>query len=315
MAFASSKDLERIILAKRVGKFLTAENKPEDREAVLTVARKLASDISQQVREVLAFELRVSPDLPTDIAEKIACDVENVSSPFLEHTLALSSEQLIKLLPQLHNNAHITLARRNDLSPDLAHALVTHADEPAVTYVVRNNHLKLHDETYSKVVERFPTNESLMDFLSQRGDIPLKVVNMIIDMVSENCRKQLVRDYKIDSDVAEKVTSTSSLDSLWAKVTKSTPQQIHGFVTDLKVQGKLDHKLVLEMAERGSRPFLESTAALYSGMTLSEVREILRLKDPKAFVNLMGMIGVSSEMAPKYLAATKKLNALFPEED
>ncbi len=305
--------MERIILAKRVGKFLTAENKLEDREAVLTVARKLASDISQQVREVLAFELRVSPDLPADIAEKIACDVENVSSPFLEHTQALSDEQLIKLLPRLHNNAHITLARRHDLSPNLAHALVTHAEEPAVTYVVRNIDLKLRDETYSKVVERFPTNQSLMDFLSQRADLPLNVVNIIINIVSENCRKELIKNYAVDDAVAKKITKTSSFDSLWSKVSSSTPQQIHGFVTDLKVQGRLNHELILEMVERGSRPFFESTIALYSGMTLSEVRETLKLNDPKSFVSLMNKATIDSTYAPKYLAAAKKLNALFPE--
>lgn len=313
MPISNPKDMERIILAKRVGKFLTAENKPEDREAVLTVARKLATDISQQVREVLAFELRVSPDLPTDLAEKIACDIESVSSPFLEHTQALSDDQLIELLPKLHNNAHITLARRNDLSPNLAHALVTHAEEPAVTYVVRNVDLKLKDETYSKVVERFPTNQSLMDFLSQRGDLPLNVVNMIIDIVSENCRKEMVKKYAVDDSIAEKVTKTGSLDSLWTKVNSSTPQQIHGFVTDLKVQNRLNHKLVLEMAERGSRPFLDSTLAIYSGRTLSEVREFLKLDNPKAFVNLMNEAGIDSTTAPKYLAAVKKLNALFPD--
>lgn len=315
MPISNPKDMERIILAKRVGKFLTAENTPEDREAVLTVARKLASDISQQVREVLAFELRVSPDLPSDLAEKIACDIEDVSSPFLEHTQALNDEQLIKLLPKLHDNAHITLARRNDLSPDLAHAIVTHAEEPAVTYVVRNVDLKLKDETFSKVVERFPTHQSLMDFLSKRGDLPLNVVNMIIDMVSENCRKELIKEYAIDDSVAKKMTETSSHDSLWTKVNTSTPQQIHGFVTDLKVQGLLNHKLVLEMAERGNRPFLESTAALFSGMTLAEVRTILTLKDPKAFVSLMNKSGIDSKTAPKYLAAAKKLNALFPEAE
>lgn len=313
MPISNPKDMERIILAKRVGKFLTADNKSEDREAVLTVARKLATDISQQVREVLAFELRVSPELPTDLAEKIACDIESVSSPFLEHTQALSDEQLIELLPKLHNNAHITLARRNDLSPNLAHAIVTHAEEPAVTYVVRNVDLRLKDETYSKVVERFPTNQSLMDFLSQRGDLPLNVVNMIIDMVSENCRKEMVKKYAIDDNIAEKVTKTSSLDSLWTKVNSSTAQQIHGFVTDLKVQNRLNHKLVLEMTERGSRPFLESTLALYSGGTLSEVREILKLGNPKAFVKLMNKAEVDSLTAPKYLAAIKKLNALFPD--
>lgn len=315
MPISNPKDMERILLAKRVGKFLMAENKPEDRDAVLAVARKLASDISQQVREVLAFELRVSPDLPTDLAEKIACDIENVSSPFLEHTQALNDEQLIKLLPKLHNNAHITLARRNDLSPNLAHALVTHAAEPAVTYVVRNTDLKLKDETYSKVVERFPTNKSLMDFLSQRGDLPLNVVNMIIDMVSENCRKELIKEYAVDEGVAKKVTKTSSLDSLWTKVTTSTQQQVHGFVTDLKAQHRLDHKMVLEMAERGSRPFLESAIALFAGTTLSQVQEILKLKDPKTFVGLMNQAGIDSTFAPKYLAAIKKLNALFPEAE
>lgn len=315
MPIASPKDMERIILAKRVGKFLSNEHPTEDREAVLTVARKLASDISQQVREVLAFELRVSPELPTDIAEKIASDVEDVSSPFLEHTMALSTEQLIKLLPQLHDNAHVTLARRNDLSPELAHALVTHAEEPAVIYVVRNNGLKLKKETCSKIVERFPTHTSLIDFLSKRGDLPLEVVNQIIDMVSNHCREELITRYEVDHDVAQKVTETSSLDSLWTKVNNSTPQQIHGFVTDLKHEDRLTHKLVLEMAERGSRPFIDSTLALYSGKTLSEVREVMELKDPKSFMKLMNQSGINSTITPRYLAAIKKLNALFPQKD
>eukprot|EP00657_Telonema_sp_P-1_P011923 TRINITY_DN774_c0_g1_i2.p1 TRINITY_DN774_c0_g1~~TRINITY_DN774_c0_g1_i2.p1 ORF type:complete len:156 (+),score=69.20 TRINITY_DN774_c0_g1_i2:123-590(+) len=105
------KRQEKVVLAQRVSRFLSSGGREtEELEAATNIARALAQDMSVQVRETLAFELRLCRDIPQDLAARIASDVESVSGAFVETTFALSDSQWAGLIPHLEEHAHIPVS-------------------------------------------------------------------------------------------------------------------------------------------------------------------------------------------------------------
>jgi len=305
--------LEKIVLAKRVGQFLVKEQAEEERATVENVARVLAQDVSPQVREVLAFELRKCKVLAHDLADKIARDVEMVSGPFLGETNVFTDKEWMRLIPALEEHALITLARRSDLPETVSTAVATYGKERSVTTLVRNDRTELPEKATDKVVDRFSENVRMMDHLSARHDLPLSVVERIVNKVSTHCRDMLVSQYAIDSDVAGQIAEDNKIDALWEQLKNASPPQIHAFVTDLRNDRRLTHLLVVEIADRGSSAFMESALALEAGLPVGRIREILTLEDPAAFVRLMQMANVSKTMAPRFLKLAKRFNSQVAE--
>ncbi|WP_417458958.1 DUF2336 domain-containing protein [Kordiimonas sp.] len=298
--------LEKMALAKRVGQFLVAEQVQEERATVENVARVLAQDVSAQVREVLAYELRKCKVLATDLAEKIAHDVESVSGAFLGETMVFTDKEWLKLIPGLKEPSLVVVARRKDLSDSVQAKLATVGQEPTVTSLVRNDNLTLAEVACDKVVDRFGDNRRMMDHLGARADLPLKVVERIINNVSDHCREMLIEHYAVDQGIASKMAEDSKIEVLWTQLKNASPTQIHAFVTDLRNDRRLNYLLVIEITGRGCPSFMESSLALEAGLPLGRIREILSLEDPAAFVRLMQMANVSKSMAPRFLQLAKK---------
>ena len=298
--------LEKMILAKRVGRFLSLDQADEERAVVEGVARQLAVDVSSHVRQVLAFELRQCDRLVPDLAEKIAKDVETVSGPFLGATQAFSDKGLIKLIPQLKEYARAVLARRTDLSDLVMNALARIGGEGCVTSLIRNDSIALPTETCGTVVERFSDNLRVMDHFSGRGDLPVNIVEHIADKVSEHCRDVLVSAYDVSVDVAVAVLDQTKVTLLLEQMSELGAEQIHVVVRDMRDNRKLTAALSVEMAQKGCDAFLESSLAVRSGMSLEQVKDTLGLKDRLAFVRLMHKADFGQILAPSVLKLAKE---------
>lgn len=302
----NAQRLEKVILAKKVGQFLNGRHPDDDRAVVADVARMLAKDVSDQVREALAFELRNCDDLPKDIGESIARDVESVSGPFLATSTLFTDEETAALIPELAEHARLVIARRNDLGEQTVEAIVETAAKPTVGYVVRNHRLSLSERACDGVVRRFGGDRPMMDDLSMRSDLPMSIVRRIVDRISARHREALVDHYGLEVPVADRIAASSRARALKRSLGKASSAQVHAFVVDLRKNGQLNPELTAEMAEADCPEFMVSALALESGLPLGEVRARLRLHYRKDFVKLLKRAGVPRDLAPRYLAAAKK---------
>ena len=297
--------LEKVVLTRRVSDFLHRSKDQEQREVIENVARALAQDVAVNVREALAFELRECPYLPHDLAAKIATDVESVSSPFLASTMVFSDSQLAGLIPHLEEYAHVAIAKRSSLGGSTCEALVTFGSEKSVSYLVRNDKARLNEHVLSSIVKRFPERRTLMDQLSARPDLPLSVVQSIINKVSDTFRCLLEGQYGVTADIADELMRSSASKAMWAKIAAASESQIHAYVSDLRTEGRLTVDLMLDMAEKGSIAFLESALAYRSGFTLAAAKNMLHGGDSELFVALMKKADVSRADAHATLSALK----------
>lgn len=302
----------KVVLAKRASRFLNSSERPADElVTVENIARALAQDVCLQVRETLSFELRFCRSLPYDLAARIATDVESVSGPFVEVTSAFTDDQWAGLVPHLEEHAVLRLAKRSDLGDHAALAIVSSGPKAGAKVVMKNLDIRLSEQVADKTVERFHGDDDIIDALGHRSDLSLKVVEKIVTMVSEECRKILVNTYGVSNLDAAEIMASAHNEALWRKIAEAGAAQVHGYVIDLKREKRLEEALVLEMAERGSFQFLGSALALQAGVTLAEVRTVLESQDLRRLIILVRKAKFSKEAAQRIFRVLKKNDLTF----
>ena len=298
--------LEKVVLAKRVSRFLaSSDHEHDDHEAVTNIARALAQDLSIQVRETLSFELRMCNNIPYDLAARIASDIESVAGPFIEVTQAFSDGEWAGLIPHLEKHAHQHLARRHDLGEQTVFALVANANEETVARVIANREIKLTEQASKKTVDRFATSEMVMQELSRRDDLTLPVVERIIGLVAEEYKRILLANYSLPKQLVAEIVFKTQHETLWKQVAKAGPAQVHGYVVDMKREGRLSEALTLEMVERGSFQFLGSALAVEAGATLGEVRAIIERGELRELLALIQKAGYGKTSAQRICRVLK----------
>ncbi len=309
LQFVNPTRLKKMALARQVGSFLRADHKDADREAIENVAMVLAEDISDDVRSTLAFELRLCKALPWELADRIARDIEQVSVPFLMETQAMSGEHLAQIIPDLQEYARVAIARRRELAGEAQTALAQHGGDESITYLMQNTVQEISSEGLTALVSRFGGDTNMMDLMSARTDLPLAIVETIIDKVSDQCRQTLVKTYKVNTKTADALTASTKMETLVKRLSKASDAQVHAYIRDLRSARRFSHKFALELAERGVVQAMESALALEAGRTIAEVRQLLKLDDKKAFVDLLKKAGVTKDQAPRYLGLAKAHHA------
>ncbi|NVJ99862.1 MAG: DUF2336 domain-containing protein [Alphaproteobacteria bacterium] len=313
---AKADPVAKVVLAKRASRFLNSDNQAEDELATVeNIARALAQDICLEVRETLAFELRFCESLPYDLAARIATDVESVSGPFIEVTKAITDDQWAALVPHLEEHAQMRLAKRADLGEHTAFAIANSSPKSPAGMMIKNVSIRLSERVCGRTMDRFGEEADMMEALSRREDLPLRVVERIVDMVSGECRKLLMEKYPVAFEVADKVAQTSADEVLWGKIAKAGPAQVHGYVLDLKREGRLNEALVIKMAGRGSFQFLGSALAIEAGITLGDVRRVIETGDLRRMLQLVHRAGFSKDAAMKIMRILKKNELRFARSE
>jgi len=295
--------VEKMALARKVGFYLRESNgRPEDREIVEEVAQTLAQDISLDVRKTLSYELRNSPSLPLDLADQIARDMAEVASPFLARTDVFPPEALAALARELDESVRITIARRRRVPSLVAVAIAECGSERSVTFLVRNPGAEMVDAA-STVVDRFQGNRTLMDYLSERADLPLAVVDQLITFVSDAARAALTDRYNLDARVAEDAGASARGASLVRWVEGASRGALNEYIRQLQERGALTDRLIADVTRHGGIRLLESVLAFQTGIDVDRVETILRTADTVYVVKLIRKAGYKGDRGKKLVHA------------
>lgn len=286
------------------------EKENPDSNFLESITWALARDDDVTVRQELSEQLSTCDRLPLELAEEIASDIDVVSGPFLARTDAFTDKQMADLVPFLKEHAQSEIAKRPDIKPQTIYAIAVVGSVRSVSLLTVNKFIMLNDKTMRKILERFRDNQYLMDLLAARLDLPLDVVNEIVDLVSSFARQKLVENYAIRGNLVAMAVEVRGVDWICKQVMGANPSQIHSIAIGLRQRGELFHEQVLEVAEAGCFEFLESALALEAEETLSHVREVLQLRDTKAFVTILQKAGVKKNLGARFLKLVKQHNSM-----
>ena len=128
----------------------------------------------------------------------------------------------------------------------------------------------------------------------------------MIGLVAEEYKRILLSNYSLPKRLVAEIVFKTQHEALWKRIAQAGPAQVHGYVVDLKREGRLSEMLTLEMVERGSFQFLGSALAVEAGITLGEVRSVLEAGDLREVLRLIHAAGFGKTSAQRICRVLKE---------
>ncbi|HMB77332.1 MAG TPA: DUF2336 domain-containing protein, partial [Kiloniellaceae bacterium] len=214
-----------------------------------------------------------SPLLPHDIALQLAEDVESVALPILEYAEVLTDQDLIAIV-RSRGRAHQTaIAKRKRVTPEVSEALVATGDATPVEALLANDGAEISDETYDNVVQLFPESDLVLEAMATRPDLPIAVVDKLIDQVSDHLRFEIASRYAAAAGTIEKLLDQGSDGATVAVLALyETLDDAENLAAQLHGRGRLSASLLLRALYNGQLDFFEFGLMRRAQIDLAEVR-------------------------------------------
>ena len=268
--------LERVVLAQKVGAYLTSDHVPRDqRRKVENFALMLAHDVSEEVRQCLAFELRRAPDLPRSLVMLIVRDIESVCEPFIRSTEIFTDEQWIEILDDLEEHALAALARRPAVSEPMSFALVQAGGERTVSGLMNNRGAEMSERVCDTVMDRFDRHDGILKAMADRGDLPMTVVHKLVTYLAEGAARALVAAYGLAPDTAEAVTVAAADRATVQHLASLKKTALMEQMREMRSQSQLTDGLILAAAAAEQWKIAASALSLRAALPLTAVETVL----------------------------------------
>jgi uncharacterized protein (DUF2336 family) len=199
-----------------------------------------------------------------------------VALPFLEASNVLDDDDLIDIVrskPVTYANA---IAGRPKISSRVCDALVDTRDEEVVVRMVRNTGAEISEPTFGRVLDEFGHVPEIVQPIAVREQLPLKIAERLVTLVSEKIRHHLVDRHGLSAEVANAFvdesrerTTVNLLDA-----TADIPDIIE-LANQLHLAGRLTPSIALRALCSGDVNFFEAAIGRRANLPVANVTRLL----------------------------------------
>jgi uncharacterized protein (DUF2336 family) len=253
-----------------------------ERNLAEQIFRVMVQDAEVKVRESLASHLKSSANLPHDIAVKMAKDVEQVSLPVLEFSKVLSDKDLIDIIRSSSAEKQTAVAKRAEVSGEVANALIDHGKSSGVVAALAaNKGATLGDTEMKKILDKHGSDAAVTNSLVARPNLPLALSERIVNIVSGNLQDYLVQSHFMSDEMAaDMVLSARERATIMLLPSGAKSTDVIEFAQQLHAAGRLSPTLLLRSLCSGDIAFFEAAMSVLSGVPIINAR--LLIHDPGA---------------------------------
>ncbi|WP_417495943.1 DUF2336 domain-containing protein [Maricaulis sp.] len=261
-------DEERALAARKICHRIDAATLSDvERAAAHDILDLIARDAAELVRRSLAVTLRQSPNLPHDIAVKLASDVDSVAAPVLLSCPSLTDEDLIEVLHGASSAKFCAVAARDQVSAIVVHEILDSKDEVAVGLAASNDGAEFDEAAYQRAFAEFCECQAVMDAFVARSHLPLDITERLISHISDQALDRLVKNHALPPqlavEIAEGARERATIDLVDQAGLAHDPKH---FVQQLRMNSRLTPSLILRALFRGHVSFVEHAFAELSGL-------------------------------------------------
>ena len=287
-----------------------------ERDAAGGILSLIAQDAAELVRRALAVTLKSSPNLPRDVALKLAMDVEAVALPVLENSPVLEDEDLLRVLEHAGTEKRCAVAGRDRVAPIVVHELLDSRDEKAVGIAAANDGAQFDEAAYQRAFADFCENPQVMDAFVARSQLPLDVTEKLISHISDTALQRLVRRHALPPqlavEIAEGARERATLDLVDQAGLAHDPKH---FVQQLRLNARLTPSLILRALLRGHAAFVEHAFAELAGVSHAKAWLLVHDAGPLGLRAVYDRTGMPSRIYPAVRAAFDVLHSMEMPQD
>ncbi|MEL6753453.1 MAG: DUF2336 domain-containing protein [Pseudomonadota bacterium] len=270
-------------------------------EEIMTI---LARDTAELVRRTLAITLRNSPLLPRGLALELAQDVETVAIPILENSPAFTEQDLIELVLSATSAKQTAIANRGEVTCTLAEVIAEHAAVEAVKTLAANPGADMTDKAFADTIERFPRDEGVQAAIVGREHVPMHIAEKMVSLVSGKVFDLLVNRHQLPAQMAIELASNARERATVDLVDQAgRTEDLPRFVSQLNLNGRLTHSLILRALCVGHMSFVEHALAELSGVPHQRVWLMVHDAGPLGLQAVFDRAALPRRFLPVFRAA------------
>ena len=270
-------------------------------EITCQVIEILARDQLPRVRSVLAEALAEVTGAPPRLAAVIRGlardEVFDVAAPVLERSAVLTEADLIEIIEADPAAWALTcIARRPEVGPAVADAVVNGGDAKAIAVLLGNSSAQIREETLDRIVERAPAEKSWHAPLVRRPKLSARSASRIAEFVADSLLDLLRKRNDLDPETTQAVSAVVKrrLDAAAKEEEDDDEASAPAAPRDggaeraakLHAEGKLDDDAIARGVAAGERSFVIAALMLRSKLSAEVVRAMLASGSAKAVVAL-----------------------------
>ena len=312
-----SDEEDRALAARKICHRVDAARLTDaERDAARAVLELIARDAAELVRRAMAVTLRHSPNLPRELAVRLAMDVDSVAAPVLESSPVLEDEDLLNVLQQAGPAKRCAVAGRQHVSPIVVHELIDSGDCAAIGIAAANDGAEFDMAAYQRTFADFCENREVMDAFVARSHLPLDVTERLISHISDRALQRLVKRHALPPqlavEIAEGMRERATLDLVDQAGLAHDPKH---FVQQLRLNARLTPSLILRALLRGHVVFVEHAFAELAGITHAKAWLLVHDAGPLGLRAVFDRTGLPPRLYPAVRAAFDVIHALEMPHD
>ena len=297
-----SPDSRAVIAEKVAGAFANEPLSDGEREIAIAIFSVLADDAERVVRQRLAESVKSNPDLPHDVAIKLAFDIVEVAAPVIRHSLVLTDEDLIAIVGKCSVEHSLACTQRAYLSPAVTSALVATNDERVILSFLANKNAQVAEPTYHLLIDNFSHMPRIVDATSLRAALPFGVVERLITIVTDKARERMISDYGMTPNFVTALMNHSREHLLLDTYLEGAEaDEIEDFVRALNRDGLLTPTLVIRAHLMGELTFVWQALARLAKVPATNISRLALTPGHAAADQLYDRCRLPPEFKPLFL--------------
>ena len=255
-------------LCRRIGSEKLDGQQKEFADQIMAL---LARDAEVLVRRAMAITLKNSPNLPREVALKLAQDVESVALPVLQASPVFTNSDLVELVLNASETKQTAIAGRPRLSSDVTTAIAEHGCRDAVKTMASNDGADISEQGYLSTIERFGSDAEINGALITRDWIPPQIAEKMVSLVSGAMFDHLVNNHELPPQLAIELASGGRERATLDLVEQAGhSSNLERFVQQLQLNGRLTPSMIMRALCLGHMSFVEWAVAELAGIPHSK---------------------------------------------
>jgi len=190
-----SKD-KRVETLRRITDLFLAQSERLNEEQI-QVFDQVLGHLLMRMESTALIELseRLAPinNAPCKVVRTLAHDDEiAIAGPVLSLSDRLTTPDLIEIVAAKSQAHLLAISKRSSLSEALTDALVARGDRDVIGRLAENEGARFSEQAYERLVDQSQGDETLLEKLGLRIDIPFNIFLRLLERVSEAVRTRLM---------------------------------------------------------------------------------------------------------------------------
>jgi len=218
-----------------------------------------------EAKALIELSERLAPvnNAPIKVVHTLARDDEiAIAGPVLSLSDRLTTPDLIEIVLAKGQSHLLAISKRSSLNESLTDALIAHGDEEVISKLAENGGARFSEKAFAALVDKPEPNETILEKLGLRLDIPLHIFRRLLERVTQAVRERIWASAPPEKrDDIQEILASISNDVIDAKEEFS-----HDFpaaerlIQVMSERGELDQFALLEFAK--ARQYAATVVAL-----------------------------------------------------